>query len=77
MFNFAPLGFNDRARSAIVSGGRWEVCEDADFAGRCVVLRPGNYDSLSGMGMYKRVSSVRPEVTVRSSKGSITPSTGL
>jgi len=58
--NFAPLGFNDRARSAVVAGGRWEVCEDAGFAGRCVILGPGNYDSLAGMDMYRRISSVRP-----------------
>ncbi len=58
--NFDPLGFNDRARSAIVDRGNWEVCEDAGFRGRCVVLRPGNYDSLSGMGMNRRISSVRP-----------------
>jgi uncharacterized protein YcfJ len=58
--NFAPLGFNDRARSAIVSGGSWEACEDAGFRGRCVILRPGNYDSLAGMDLNKRISSVRP-----------------
>lgn len=57
--NFAPLGFNDRARSAIVEHGRWEVCEDAGFQGRCVILRPGRYD-LSGIDMYRRISSVRP-----------------
>src|SRR5688500_7033673 len=40
--NFERSGFNDRASSVVVSGERWEVCEDARFAGRCVVLRPGN-----------------------------------
>jgi uncharacterized protein YcfJ len=59
-WNFEPLGFNDRARSAVVERGRWEVCEDARFEGRCTVLRPGSYESLSGMGMDKRISSVRP-----------------
>lgn len=58
--NFEPLGFNDRARSAIVEHGRWQVCEDARFEGRCVILRPGSYDSLAGMGMSTRISSVRP-----------------
>jgi uncharacterized protein YcfJ len=58
--NFAPLEFNDRARSAIVEHGRWEVCTDAGFEGRCVILRPGNYESLSGVGMYRSISSVRP-----------------
>ncbi len=58
--NFADTGFNDRASSAVVQGGSWEACEDAHFQGRCVVLSPGTYDSLSGMGMNNRISSVRP-----------------
>ena len=58
--NLDGSGFNDRARSAVVQRGRWEACEDANFAGRCVVLRPGSYDSLAGMGMSHRISSLRP-----------------
>ena len=57
--NFEREGFNDRASSVVVEHGRWEVCEDARFAGRCTVLRPGRYESLSGMGMNNRISSVR------------------
>ena len=38
---------------------RWEVCENAGFGGRCVVLRPGRYPSLAAMGLNDRVSSVR------------------
>ena len=57
--NFERYGFNDRASSAIVVGNRWEVCEDARFGGRCVVLRPGRYASLAAMGLNDRVSSVR------------------
>jgi uncharacterized protein YcfJ len=53
-------GFNDRASSAVVERGRWEVCEDARFGGQCIVLRRGSYDSLAGMGMNNRISSVRP-----------------
>jgi uncharacterized protein YcfJ len=60
VFNFERTGFNDRARSAVVGGGAWEVCEDAQFQGRCVVLRPGNYESLSDVGMSHRISSARP-----------------
>ena len=52
-------GFNDSASSAVVTSNRWEVCEDASFGGRCVVLRPGRYPSLSSMGLNDRVSSVR------------------
>ena len=58
--NFERDGFNDRASSVIVDRGRWEVCENSRFEGRCVVLRRGSYDSLKGMGMNDRVSSVRP-----------------
>ena len=57
--NFERFGFNDRASSAVVLGERWEVCEDVRFSGRCVVLRPGSYPSLSAMGLNDRVSSVR------------------
>ena len=57
--NFDRTGFNDRASSVVVDRGRWEVCEDARFQGRCVVLRRGAYDSLRGMGMENRISSVR------------------
>ncbi|MES2631681.1 MAG: beta/gamma crystallin-related protein [Pseudomonadota bacterium] len=58
--NFARIGFNDRASSVVVDKGRWEVCEDARFDGRCTLLRPGNYDSLRAMGMENSISSVRP-----------------
>ena len=58
--DFSRYGFNDRASSAIVRSGRWEVCVDVRFEGRCVVLQPGNYDSLRAMDMNDRISSVRP-----------------
>jgi len=57
--DFQRFGFNDRASSVIVSSNRWEVCVDAAFKGRCVVLRPGQYPSLAAMGLNDRVSSVR------------------
>lgn len=59
IINFARQGFNDRASSVIVSNHRWEVCENAGFTGRCVVLRPGRYPSLATMGLNDRISSVR------------------
>jgi hypothetical protein len=56
--NFDRNGFNDRARSAVVNDGRWEICVDADFRGSCSVLAPGAYPNL---GAYAgRISSVRP-----------------
>ena len=57
--NLQGVGFNDRASSAVAAGQRWEVCDDVRFRGRCVVLRPGQYPSLSAMGLDNRVSSVR------------------
>jgi uncharacterized protein YcfJ len=60
VYDFDPFGFNDRAKSLVVNGGTWQVCEDAQFQGRCVVLQPGNYESLRSMGMNERISSVRP-----------------
>lgn len=56
---FQRYGFNDVATSAVVIGDRWEVCEDARYRGRCVVLRPGRYPSLAAMGLNNRVSSAR------------------
>lgn len=58
--NLERYGLNDKASSVAVTGQRYEICDDAGFHGRCVVLRPGNYDSLAAMGLNNQVSSVRP-----------------
>jgi uncharacterized protein YcfJ len=58
--DFSRNGFNDRASSVVVDRGQWEVCEDSNFNGRCVILRKGSYESLRGMGLNDRISSVRP-----------------
>lgn len=52
-------GFNDRASSATIHNGRWQLCADAYFRGHCVALGPGDYPSLGAMGLNDRVSSVR------------------
>ena len=57
--NFRKFGFNDRASSVVVDRDWWQVCEDVQFGGRCVFLRPGRYGSLGEMGLNDRVSSVR------------------
>lgn len=57
--NFRRYGFNDRASSVVVIGERWEACENTRYSGRCVILRPGRYASLSAMGLNDRVTSVR------------------
>ena len=60
VWNLERHDFNDRASSAIVRGGRFEICEGRRFEGRCMVLRPGQYPSLAAMGMNDAVTSVRP-----------------
>ena len=58
--DFDQFGFNESAESVVVNNGRWQVCEDADFEGSCVVLRRGSYDSLRSLGLSSAISSVRP-----------------
>lgn len=56
--NLRAQGFNDRARSIEVHGGRWELCSDADFSGQCRLYGPGVHalpDGLAG-----RLTSLRP-----------------
>lgn len=60
VLNFSRLGFNDRASSVAVMGGRWLVCEHAAYQGRCVVLRRGRYPSLGSIGLNDTLSSARP-----------------
>ncbi len=50
--------FNDRAQSAIVYNGTWELCADANYQGGCQVYGPGRYPNLGGVS--GRVSSLRP-----------------
>lgn len=57
--NLDETGFNDRAASVEVRGGRWQLCDDAFFRGRCVVVESGRYPSLREMGLDHRVSSMR------------------
>lgn len=55
--NLDGIGFNDRASSAIVHSGSWEICEHKDFGGRCIVLEPGEYRMFEGFN--DQASSVR------------------
>jgi uncharacterized protein YcfJ len=58
-------GFNDTASSVVVLGTKvWEICDDVNFAGKCTVLRPGNYPSFNAMGINDRASSVRTVVVL-------------
>jgi uncharacterized protein YcfJ len=57
--DFRRTGLNDRASSVVVGSGDWEVCDQVGFGGRCALLHPGNYESLSRLRMNDRISSVR------------------
>jgi|SRR5271165_1140872 len=57
--NLDKFGFNDTASSIIVDRGDWQVCEHADFRGRCIVLRPGQYPALRSMNLNNSISSLR------------------
>jgi uncharacterized protein YcfJ len=60
MRNLDRRGLGNQAASVVVERGRWEVCEQPRFQGRCAVLRRGNYDSLRGSGLEWNISSLRP-----------------
>jgi len=51
--------FTDQASSAIVRGGRWQVCTQPNFQGDCVTLEPGRYTQLDSRLLH-RVESMRP-----------------
>ena len=57
--NLGDAGFNDKASSAVVGRGTWQLCDDAYFRGNCVTLQPGQYPSLRAMGINDRISSAR------------------
>lgn len=58
--DLAQFGSRHRGASAVVDGGFWEACDEADFQGRCVTLRRGSYAYPVGMGLERPVRSVRP-----------------
>ena len=59
MRNLDRRGLGDKASSIVVERGRWEVCEEPRFQGKCAVLRRGNYPTLRGTGLENNISSIR------------------
>ncbi|MDW8479775.1 MAG: beta/gamma crystallin-related protein [Xanthomonadales bacterium] len=57
--NLRAYHFNDRMVSVEVLGGRWLLCEHADFRGDCVILRHPVED-LAELDLDAAVSSLRP-----------------
>jgi hypothetical protein len=55
--NLAGMGFNDIAQSARFEG-RWRVCEDSGFRGKCQDLS-GEAPDLAAMGMAQKISSLQ------------------
>jgi hypothetical protein len=53
------LNFNDRASSLVIEKDAWILCSDEEFAGKCVTLEPGRYESLEAMGLDDEITSVR------------------
>lgn len=51
--------FNDRASSIDIREGRWEVCEHANFRGRCEIV-DASVDRLNGLRLNDNISSIRP-----------------
>ncbi|MGV3569117.1 MAG: beta/gamma crystallin-related protein [Ramlibacter sp.] len=54
------IGRKETASSVWVERGRWEICSEPNFRGRCVVLRRGGYEALKEFGMNNTVASARP-----------------
>ena len=53
----ADLGRIVQLRSIRVAGGAWELCEQANFQGRCARFSSGDADV---RGMVRQVRSIRP-----------------
>jgi hypothetical protein len=66
--NFGDIGFNDKAASAVVRSGTWQVCTDAEFRGTCATLTRGEYRQLDGR-FANNISSAREIAANASSTG--------
>ncbi len=53
----ADLGRVVQLRSIRVAGGAWQLCEQANFEGRCARFSSGDADV---RGMVRQVRSIRP-----------------
>lgn len=58
VWNLGGTRFNDRAQSVQINRGVWQLCENANFGGRCITLDRSVAD-LGRYGMNSTVSSVR------------------
>ncbi|MEZ6013330.1 MAG: beta/gamma crystallin-related protein [Hyphomonas sp.] len=51
--------FNDNVSSIQIRSGKWEVCEHANFTGRCQIV-DASVDKLNGLRLNDNISSIRP-----------------
>ena len=51
--------FNDNVSSIQIRSGQWEVCEHANFQGRCQII-DASVDRLNGLRLNDNISSIRP-----------------
>lgn len=56
--NLDDFGFGNRASSAYVMSGTWELCTGRRYQGSCQTVTPGGYRTLGNQS--NRVSSIRP-----------------
>ncbi|GAB4216497.1 MAG: hypothetical protein OHK0012_18930 [Synechococcales cyanobacterium] len=58
------VGFNDRTASLYVVSGTWQLCSDAGYSGRCILVSPGSYATIQSLGMAaNELSSIRLTTT--------------
>ena len=55
--NLREVDFNDRIGALVINTGRWELCTDSGYRGRCTVLGPGRYPQLGDLS--GKISSLR------------------
>ena len=51
--------FNDNVSSLNIKSGKWEVCEHANFKGRCEII-DASTGKLNGLRLNDNISSIRP-----------------
>ena len=54
--NLERAGLDRSAASIAIQSGNWQVCDDADYSGHCIVLGPGDHRSLWDTGVDRIVS---------------------
>ena len=60
--------FNDNVSSLNIKSGKWEVCEHANFQGRCQII-DASTGKLNGYRLNDNISSIRPVGDTRPSTG--------